>query len=86
MTLRPGCAPARLLIPNSEPAKLLLSLLARESHPESREPSSYYEYPLKRLEALGFITVTSVPERAWKRMTLTPAGQEAAQVLEGGGR
>ena len=71
-SLRPGCAPARLL----------LELWERKWTGQDRDPISK-SYASRRLVSLGFAT-HSTPLNGW--LTLTPAGREAAQVLDAGSR
>ena len=72
MTLRPGCAPARLLL-------LMWAKQARGLRQTRLDNSS----AVSRLLALEFVELTYSHADIY---TLTPAGREAAQVLDAGSR
>ena len=71
MTLRPGCAPARLL----------LELWQAQAN-GNRHPFILPGRNRAQLLQLGFIESTAPPSI----FTLTPAGRKAAQVLDAGSR
>ena len=70
MTLRPGCAPARLL----------LELWAKQAR-GLRQTRLDNSSAVSRLLALQFVELTYSHADIY---TLTPAGREAAQVLDAG--